>query len=1301
MEYSEENNNDRNSDNEYDSQDSNAEGYYENQESLENEDSNDSPSKVSPTKNILDKILSENRPIIHESPIGGILEDTGNFVSDESEVIYEGGENIIPFHEVEQDLITIYMPSERSSILTMCGAIGLLPEKFWTELKKNGIKHKNSDEDILCTEIILPSVQKGQLAPIEIGPFLETKKIFFNMLDKSGIRWEKVNRGIVAVSKKPFHSNMLRLCGDVNRIGPLMQKELSRWAVLDMGTNCWDFNVSNEHLVVNFMKQHGWSVRYAGKEFHEGNSKYVDEKGNLKPISQKTSKQKLDIISGKMAGKLMNNRKKRLSFHTPIVEETEYTRFRLGDIVTWTDKDGRQEGLVEQVNNEYFVVTNMDTREEYPPFKQTSEYIKVIERNNSFENFPIGIAVTSQHIKQARVIRHKLDSLVVETYNGDVEEISIRDPSLKILKIDAHLRSNQFRPKQTIKYRLVGTKRWVQGTVLSVKEDSINVIVMQDKISVQDQGILRSGIWANETNAKVVGIRQDQIDFETSDDVSTTWEIGSEVYFLDVFSRDGDKEEYRLDVAAHKGRILTANIRDNSLLQATHIKIPLTCLSLTIVLPESKKKSDYLTFDRYEPDLTHENINRRARNMVTSKFKSIILNYMQGKEYSSKADQSEDASRINVIGRWKIEDAIELEENLWNKNENLMDYLYHALLLSMALQSDDIGIGMYAVFFRKHVRSQLFAFSQLHKATLEYILPELTKNPNLDDLQYGEAIATLKHIIHEWIADFMHEVKSRKEGDVTARIKPRMKPYSKYSNNIGKFVIKNIHDLCSNIGSEEIPTESLVLCYEGGKFYCYSVQDVVKNIEKADSSNEIPVNPFTGVEWDSTFIKRIREMFMNTDEGRDHLAQLPKPNRTYNLVTGDVIPQKDFHKTVKGVTITELLNICPEKAGRCLDLEAGQLMQTMAIHLIKNIVATLEPVSNRSYFETESIVKAARIWLNDFSGPEAGMTDNAVYNALFQTIAHELNSVTGSILKDTNSLIYKEYTYADELMESEKRQNRGLETSMKGILTFGIIIYSFLKLTIEPLKNQEVITYDMIVDRVKSQDYLLFVFGTELPMTYEERYGFSPLSSPIKQATEEPTILAISGEIPKDNPQTYAKENTLVKNLYAIQNSLINQKIAKKEPKYTFSVTAGHEIYKFITKFIKGILDTNDETTFNQESMFNMLNAYILNIDISDDFSKTLLVPVTNYMNHSENLSTDSLSKLSKAQSSLTSILKNENYNIKFIGGSANVLSFAVGKLIYYLISNIRKTKGKDISSEEILNEIENDDNLEKINQIF
>ena len=1091
------------------------------------------------------------------------------------------------------------------------------------------------------------------------------------------------------------------LCGDVNLISPLMRKQLGEWAALDMKSNCWEFNVNSTSLVVNFMKQHGWTVRIAGEHVQLGNnmwnstSTFVDDKGQLRPVSHKKP-QKIGEISASMAGKLMNKKERKKidrSDRVPNVNIDQSTRFRIGDIVSWMDKDGRQKGRVERANDKYFVITDLNSGKELPSYNQNSEFVKLIERPHSFENFPVGIAVSYSNSKRAKVTGHDLkkNRLITETYNGDSDDVSMTDPSLKIVKIDAHARSSQFRPRQKIKYRLAGTKTWIEGVVLKVGEESIEVSISQNKVNVNDQGIVKSD--GTEIMAKVSEIRHNQIDFTTTNDVSVLWEVGKEIYFMDVSTNN----EYRLTVSSHhrKGEF-TANIQKNSALYAQHITIPLTCLSLTIITSsKTEKEGGYVEFEHYKPDMGVENLTMRARRKVTKKLENIVLTFMQGKEYGI---EEEDANKISVIGRWKIEDAQQLEENLWNKNTNLMDYLYHSLLLMSALDAADYSIGMYTTFFRKHVKSQLFPFSKLHKATLQYILPEMTKNPNLDDLQYGKAIATLKHIIHGIIREFIHEVKMRREDDPTARIRPLKTGYSQYASSIEKFVVKNIHDLCSNIGSEEIPTESLVLCHEGGKFYCYSVQDVVKNIEKADSIGEIAANPFTGVEWDSTFIKRIREMFMDTDRGREYLSQFPEPNRTYNLVTGDVIPEKEFSKSLKGVTISDLLGICPELKGKCLSLEAGQLLQTMALRIIKSIIVHLDPDNSHSYFETDSIIKAARVWLNEFNTRDSGIAENAVYNAIFQIVAVELNSVAGSVLKDENTLAYKEFTYADELMESEKKHQKGIETSIKGMLTFGIIIYSFLRLTLEPLRKQEIITYDMISDRVKSEPYLFFVFGTELPVSESSDYG-SFFDEPKSPVMEEPTIIAVSGKIPKDNPQNYAKENTLVKSFYEIQPSLLKPAKAKKEAKHKFSVTAGHQIYNFIMKFIRGILATNPDKTYSSETMFNMLNMYILDKKFTnDDFSMTLTTSVTNYMNASD-VSQDAIGKLNKVQSSLLAVLKSEGESMKFKEKSSHILSFAVGSLIYYLFSNIVKTKHKDIDSDQIIDEIANDDNLSKINK--
>ena len=131
-----------------------------------------------------------NNPLSDDSG----LEDFANFVSRESEVIYEGNDiKDIPFLEVEQDLVTVYMPHERSSILTLCGAIGKLPDEFWVQLKKHGIKYKD-DNETLCRNIMLPEIQKSQMSEPTFGPFFARKKAFFKLLDNSGVKMGKSSK---------------------------------------------------------------------------------------------------------------------------------------------------------------------------------------------------------------------------------------------------------------------------------------------------------------------------------------------------------------------------------------------------------------------------------------------------------------------------------------------------------------------------------------------------------------------------------------------------------------------------------------------------------------------------------------------------------------------------------------------------------------------------------------------------------------------------------------------------------------------------------------------------------------------------------------------------------------------------------------------------------------------------------------------------------------------------------------------------------------------------------------------------
>ena len=1203
---------------------------------------------------------------------------TQTFKSDEGIVGFsdESEKEKFRIQEVPQNIITIYSANDRSSVITVCGAVSKIPATFWKKLDNLKIEHEYNDRE-LCYKITFNDPEK------DIDKFLTNKKLFLDWIDKENLNWSFVDRGVVALSKKPFEADVLMMCGNVNEFPDNIKEELSKWAGFNPTSNCWEFNKKSRDLVANFMRGHGWTVYNEGEEFVNAKDTTIVINKFGKGIPKQKHKTKL-VGATKSPAKKMH--------------------YQLGDTVSWTDQDGLQYGTVEQADTQYFSVRNSKTEEVLPAIKQQEgelKMFKVVGRNHTFDDFPIQSPITSDSISRGRVVGYDVANslLIIETYEGDQERISIKDPSLKHFKIDTLARSSSYKPGMNVKYRVAGTKDWVTGQVSTVLEDAVVVRTIQTKVRKEDQGIIYKGSKFDQTTGQVVSVRTNQIDFELADDMSGDWSVGDEIFFTPSLNKNKsveNEEEYRLQISAFRPnnrRYMIASVYDNTVLTGQKVVIPIDCLSLTIIPNKDISKTGFLNFGRKVE--TEEELTAKIRKYIRGKFEILIKEHYPA---------------------LLLSDAVKLEDNLNNKNSNRKSYLDQSLLLILALDPNDTSVGQYAVFFRSHVQSKLFKFDKLHKATIDYILPEMTDNPNLDENQYSDATTELHDIVKWEMEDILHQLNYQKN----KQIRPLKRDPSAHVPTIDNYVLKDIHSLCSNVGSREIPTESLVLCFDDGAFYCFSVHDIVKNIQKADADGNKPINPFTEHELDDVFVRRVREMFMNTDSGRKHLSELPEANRDYNLVEGEVIPNKIIVQHPKGVTISELMAIDTKLRGQPLTNDAWELLQKLAIYTIQKINIIL---GSTGFFETESIVRAVAVWLEH---------SPALKQELLPHIGRRLNKITPKNLKDVDSQYYKYHVYTEELMQVEKNYGHGISANIKGLSVYGIVIFSILQILLKSLiQNNEVITDQMIKEQIRAESDLRVLYAGELPYESEEEkmedlFGTptsspegSPSGSPQESILKSPQESSVSGEtqqstalakkfhammqqpssvisISGETQKMYNMHTVIVKNFYAMKPSLLTSKLNRKETIKLFDDTAGHNLYKIIIIFIRGVFNTNEETgKIIKESMLTMVITYLKEIMVSHNCYEMILSGAKAYMKTDlKDVPVKNKQIITRSQASLITIMKSEKISRVATGEALGVLLFSLGSLISCILSDSKKSG--IITGKNITDEVDGDDDLKK-----
>ena len=1145
-------------------------------------------------------------------------------------VLYE--QNQWPIEEVKQNIIIIYRSNNRSPYVTLCGAVNLIPEAFWKKLTAHGIKFQKNN-DTLCFDIILKNAPRvGMNKKVLPGKLAEDVKHIMNsyidlenFLNETNIVWSKIEPGIVGISQKPLDKTKLMMCGDVgifSKKDNAMKKQLNEWAEYDFEKNCWVFDKNMEARIVNFMKGHGWKVRYAGEIVEELWGPRMNQTGVMNYAG------KYETIADRF-GNLHSITKKQqfLPPRTPV--DPSNLPFQRGDIVVWEEGDGAHKGLVEAANNKYFEVKDTETNQVLYPIDQESPYktigkantmFKVIERYHPIADFPTGTAISATNIRRGKVWAIENSMLLVETYDGTIEYVSQYDPNLRIINIDISERAKDFRPRMNIKYRLTGTKEWEYAKVSKVLDASLEVMVFQNHLEKGDGGLLSSK--SGSVAATIIGKYGKNLEFRTAENLSLVWRVGEQIQF------DHNGNNFIFNIVGYRPNalFLIAKMMDDSVLAPIKKTISLDCLSLTII--KKKEEITHTGFINFTSEHNQQSQEERKKHWITlvrqnvrSKFENLISQFYQ---------KGREGTELGV----SLDDAAILEENLFQKHNNPsistqdikklfntsgdeVNYLMQAMLLIMALDSTDNRIGKYTYFFRAHVSSEMFKFRNLHKADINHIIPEIIDNPNLGD-QYGEAVGTLRGLVEENIKEQLYHVKRMWTGKEGGPIIPYKGSHLfDMFNSLEKYVANDLKSLCSNVGSAEIPEESLVFCFENGQFYCFAVQDIILNIKKADEEKYIPYNPFTGEAFEEVFIKRMREMFMDTEEARSYYNKMEPPNRTYNLVPGDIVSKEMRVEAIKGITISELIAINPLVKNQKFEYAASDMLQTLAIYVVQKMIQ--ESGEGNRYLPTDSMLKLASIFLSYG-------TDKIWKQVIIDQIVEDLNKaktnqsfVTGKLNK--NDIIYMKFLYAEELLSVEQKAGKGIETSESGLVVLGSLIYSLLQLTINSAMHSPNIVNDVIsaknIDEgILNNENLKQIFSDTLYKRglvstnynlFGEDLSDSESEEPSKKIITPPRIITQAGDV-VGKKINYRIEDDIVKSLFNVHPILYDSTFNKKKlPQYKYSQAASHNIYKIINLFVKAILQSADNVTITTESIKGMVMIVLNALPLSPDFKTIFL----------------------------------------------------------------------------------------------
>jgi len=309
-------------------------------------------------------------------------------------------------------------------------------------------------------------------------------------------------------------------------------------------------------------------------------------------------------------------------------------------------------------------------------------------------------------------------------------------------------------------------------------------------------------------------------------------------------------------------------------------------------------------FNRYEPT-DEDRMNFEIENLV----RLTDLHISAEKEYEAakkKADAAylEDERIKELIQRTdqELEASVKRFEQLVYAayGDTVHSYLSNALIPYIFL---DGPLSTHAKFFREKLANGSFEFSALISANIAHYLPEFAMNQKLTDAEWEQAYDILGRILNRNVIGLIelyiavHDPLSRIEhkssmtlfgladkliamlispGDVCFKetgtgVRPVIKS--------GRYVYKSGTE---ELLMEHIPPGEMTICYANGKFTCHEIRSILRAI----STEEQPINPYTGQQYPPEFIAKMKVRYADRlndpdlwQEPEDPISSPKKPTR--------------------------------------------------------------------------------------------------------------------------------------------------------------------------------------------------------------------------------------------------------------------------------------------------------------------------------------------------------------------------------------------------------------------------------------
>lgn len=238
----------------------------------------------------------------------------------------------------------------------------------------------------------------------------------------------------------------------------------------------------------------------------------------------------------------------------------------------------------------------------------------------------------------------------------------------------------------------------------------------------------------------------------------------------------------------------------------------------------------------------------KVATIEQSDIKQYVINLL--KEEMSKLTGEEQTDRFDEYSK-KLESGI------------AADNYYHTLAKLLIFLNKNDPIGQHAAFFQNKVVQGVYTPERVLELDLQEILPEVFLNPQVSEAErdalskavekaISDKSASLEEEIHTEIEYMKDPSKKRAKKSAPAVAPPKIEK------------VMPVKEMCDN-ASWDIKAVNIIICKDGGKFYCLNIEKIIKELgTKGSATNYLTGKPL-GEDVKSNLLKRYSNQIASKD----------------------------------------------------------------------------------------------------------------------------------------------------------------------------------------------------------------------------------------------------------------------------------------------------------------------------------------------------------------------------------------------------------------------------------------------------